>query len=150
MKNNMGSSELWRGCMLGGIERWSAAGSTLTGPDSAFQRAGWRPVHFVQGAQHTMQSTPATAVQCLITLTVPRCVMLCFAAMAVLCCAMQMGTDLHRLQSALDFVQQMVQQLSQEQPGFKAPELLGSVFLPSKRLLAQMKFRWVALKGRCC
>lgn len=54
---------------------------------------------------------------------------------------MQMGADLQRLQAALNFFQQTVQQLTQEQPGFKAPQLLGSVFLPSKRLLAQMKFR---------
>lgn len=75
----------------------------------------------------------------------------CCRVRTVLCCAVpccavlryvQMGTDLDRLQSALDFVRQTVQQLSQEQPGFNAPELLGSVFLPSKRLLAQMKFRW--------
>lgn len=62
-------------------------------------------------------------------------------AHALSCCAVQMGTDLQRLQAALDFFQQTVQQLTQEQPGFKAPQLLGSVFLPSKRLLAQMKFR---------
>lgn len=53
----------------------------------------------------------------------------------------QMGTDLQRLQSGLEHLNQLVQQLSAGQPGFRHPELLGSVFLPSKRLLAQMKFR---------
>jgi hypothetical protein len=52
-----------------------------------------------------------------------------------------MGTDLQQLQSGLEHLDQLVQQLSAEQPGFRRPQLLGSVFLPSKRLLAQMKFR---------
>lgn len=58
------------------------------------------------------------------------------------CCTMQMGTDLQRLQSGLDYLQQLHQELLSSQPGsFKPPQLLGSVFLPSKRLLAQMRFR---------
>lgn len=52
-----------------------------------------------------------------------------------------MGTDLQRLQSGLEHLDQLVQQLSVGQRGFRHPQLLGSVFLPSKRLLAQMKFR---------
>jgi hypothetical protein len=52
-----------------------------------------------------------------------------------------MGTDLQQLQSGLAYVQQLTQELTTQQPAVQAPLLLGSVFLPSKRLLAQMRFR---------
>jgi len=63
----------------------------------------------------------------------------------VLLLVAQLGTDLQRLESALSHIQQLCQQLSDEQPEFNPPQLLGSVFLPSRRLLAQMKFRCVVL-----
>eukprot|EP00775_Hariotina_reticulata_P012875 gene12875-13001_t len=49
---------------------------------------------------------------------------------------LQMGTDLHCLSSGLQYLQQLTQEGLCE-----PPQLLGSLFLPSKRLLAQMKFR---------
>jgi hypothetical protein len=76
------------------------------------------------------------------------CDVLCCAVQsvyAVLCNSLQIGTDLQRLRSALDYLQQLVLELSAGQPGFKQPQLLGSVFLPSKRLLAQMRFRCVGI-----
>lgn len=71
----------------------------------------------------------------------------------------QMGTDLQRLSWGL----QQLQELCSELPGAtdssssgsgnsrrsstQLPQLFGSLFIPSKRLLAQMRFRWAAAAG---
>jgi hypothetical protein len=64
---------------------------------------------------------------------------------------LQMGTDLGRLQAGLACVREALQELGlgtatqqaqQQQHGqARGVALYGSVFLPSKRLLAQMRFR---------
>ncbi|KAJ3088163.1 hypothetical protein HK102_009425, partial [Quaeritorhiza haematococci] len=57
----------------------------------------------------------------------------------------QFGTDLHALQSGIDFINQQLDRLNSDNQSSihrgKTVSLLGSVFIPSKRFLAQMRFR---------
>lgn len=57
-----------------------------------------------------------------------------------------MGTDLERLESGLALLGSLVEELYSAN-GRQRPQLLGSVFVPSKKLLAQMRFRCVTLEG---
>eukprot|EP00877_Chromochloris_zofingiensis_P013614 jgi/Chrzof1/8506/Cz03g13180.t1 len=53
---------------------------------------------------------------------------------------LQIGTDMHQLQEGLDYVQQLCRELYVAR-GLPQPEVLGSVFVPTPRLLSQMRFR---------
>lgn len=54
---------------------------------------------------------------------------------------MQMGTDFGKLTTGLNYAKALFHDLY-TQAGKQQPQLLGSVFVPSKRLLAQMRFRY--------
>ncbi|KAK9824464.1 hypothetical protein WJX72_010479 [[Myrmecia] bisecta] len=54
---------------------------------------------------------------------------------------LQIGSDLQRLKEGLSFLQSAVEECMQSGACKERPAVHGSVFLPSKRLLTQMKFR---------
>lgn len=54
---------------------------------------------------------------------------------------LQIGTDLARLEQALQYASGLIDELYGAARGAQRPVLHGSVLLPSARLLAQMKFR---------
>jgi hypothetical protein len=64
----------------------------------------------------------------------------------------QMGTDLQRLSWGLQQLQEICGKLgsdtgsssSSSSSSWQPPQLYGSLFIPSKRLLAQMRFRCAA------
>lgn len=53
---------------------------------------------------------------------------------------LQMGSDIDKLKIGVAHAKALFEELY-TQAGKQQPQLLGSIFLPSKRLLAQMKFR---------